>query len=118
MLLFANELDSHKSPRERTPRDRLSRASRCAGGGEVDGAVRHDEPSACVRRPKVARFVFLSHTTAPTEIGKTTAHTHRFHGRFMKLVTDEQVVEMMEFETTDPAMTGEMTITYMLTDTD
>ena len=36
----------------------------------------------------------------------------------MKLVTDEQVVEMMEFETTDPAMTGEMTITYMLTDTD
>jgi uncharacterized protein YndB with AHSA1/START domain len=53
---------------------------------------------------------------APTGTGKTTAHTDTFHGRFMKLVANEQVVEVVEFETTDPALRGEMTITYTLVD--
>ena len=34
----------------------------------------------------------------------------------MKLVTNEQVVEVVEFETTDSAMRGEMTITISLAD--
>ena len=34
----------------------------------------------------------------------------------MKLVTNEQVVEVLEFETTDPALRGEMTITITLAD--
>jgi uncharacterized protein YndB with AHSA1/START domain len=55
---------------------------------------------------------------APTGIGKTTGHTDTFHGRFLKLVTDEQVVEVVEFETTDPALRGEMTITIALVDAD
>ncbi len=55
---------------------------------------------------------------APTATGKTTAHTDTYHGRFVKLVPDEQVVEVVEFETTDPAMQGEMTITTTLTDAD
>jgi uncharacterized protein YndB with AHSA1/START domain len=50
--------------------------------------------------------------------GKTTAHTDTFHGRFVKLVTNEQVVEVVEFETTDPVLQGEMTITYTLAETD
>jgi uncharacterized protein YndB with AHSA1/START domain len=36
----------------------------------------------------------------------------------VKFVPDEQVVEVVEFETTDPAMQGEMTITTTLTDAD
>jgi uncharacterized protein YndB with AHSA1/START domain len=36
----------------------------------------------------------------------------------VKLVTNEQVVEVVEFETTDPALRGEMTITISLTDAD
>jgi len=55
---------------------------------------------------------------APTGTGKTTAHTDTYHGRFVKLVTNEQVVEVVEFETTDPAMRGEMTITMSLADAD
>ncbi len=55
---------------------------------------------------------------APTGVGKTTAHTDTYHGRFVKLVPDEQVVEVVEFETTDPALRGEMTITTTLTDVD
>ncbi len=52
----------------------------------------------------------------PTGTGKTTAHTDTYHGRFVKLVPNEQVAEVVEFETTDPALRGEMTIT--LTDAD
>ena len=55
---------------------------------------------------------------APTGTGKTTAHTDTYHGRFVKLVPGEQVVERMEFETDDPSMRGEMTVTFMLTDAD
>lgn len=51
----------------------------------------------------------------PTGTGKTTAHTDTYHGRFVKLVPDEKVVEVLEFETGDPAMRGEMTVTIELT---
>jgi uncharacterized protein YndB with AHSA1/START domain len=53
---------------------------------------------------------------APTRTGKTTAHTDTYHGHFVKLVPNEQVVEVMEFETADPQMRGEMTITFTLTE--
>ena len=53
---------------------------------------------------------------APTGVGKTTAHTDTYHGRFVKLVPNELVVEVVEFETADPAMRGEMTITMSLAD--
>lgn len=53
---------------------------------------------------------------APTGTGKTSAHTDTYHGRFVKLVPNEQVVEVMEFETADPEMRGEMTVTYTLVD--
>lgn len=55
---------------------------------------------------------------APTGAGKTTAHTDTYHGRFVKLVANEQVVEVLEFETADPALRGEMTITISLADAD
>src|SRR6266446_46284 len=42
---------------------------------------------------------------APTGTGKTTAHTDTYHGRFVTLVPSEQVVEVVEFETADPALT-------------
>jgi uncharacterized protein YndB with AHSA1/START domain len=55
---------------------------------------------------------------SPTETGKSSAHTDTYHGRFVKLVPNEQVVEVDEFETTDPALRGEMTITISLADAD
>ena len=54
----------------------------------------------------------------PTGTGKTTAHTDTYHGHFVKLLKNEQVVEKMEFETTDPALQREMTITISLADAD
>jgi uncharacterized protein YndB with AHSA1/START domain len=53
---------------------------------------------------------------APTGAGKTTARTDRYHGRFVKLVPNEQVVEALEFETDNPALRGEMIITTTLID--
>jgi len=55
---------------------------------------------------------------APTASGKTTATTDTYHGRFVRLVQNEQIVEVDEFETTDPTLRGEMTITYTLVDAD
>jgi uncharacterized protein YndB with AHSA1/START domain len=53
---------------------------------------------------------------APDGMGKTTAHTDTYHGRFVTLVPDELVVEVDEFETQDPALMGKMTITIRLSD--
>jgi uncharacterized protein YndB with AHSA1/START domain len=54
----------------------------------------------------------------PRAVGKTAANTDTYHGHFVKLVPTEQVVEVLEFETTDPELRGEMTITTTLTDDD
>ena len=55
---------------------------------------------------------------APTETGKTSAHTDTYHGRFVKLVPNEQVIEVDQFETDDPELQGEMTITITLSERD
>jgi len=55
---------------------------------------------------------------APTALGKTSGHTDTFHGRFVQLVPNERVVEVVEFETADPELRGEMTITMTLADAD
>jgi uncharacterized protein YndB with AHSA1/START domain len=54
----------------------------------------------------------------PAGVGKTTARTDTYHGRFIKLVPNELLVEVDEFETTDPALRGEMTITITLDSAD
>ena len=51
---------------------------------------------------------------APTTTGKTTDGTDTFTGRFARLVPDREVVQVVEFETDDPALRGAMTITYRL----
>jgi uncharacterized protein YndB with AHSA1/START domain len=48
--------------------------------------------------------------------GKSAAHTDTYHGRFIRLVPDELVVEADEFETDDPALRGEMVSTITLAD--
>lgn len=54
----------------------------------------------------------------PTTAGKTTSATDSFHGRFIKLVPDTEMVQAVEFESDDPSMVGEMTVTYTLADAD
>ncbi|MET8831361.1 SRPBCC domain-containing protein [Streptomyces sp. NPDC004610] len=51
---------------------------------------------------------------APDAAGKSGGNTDTYHGHFARLVPDEQVVEVLEFETDDPAMRGAMTMTTTL----
>ena len=52
------------------------------------------------------------------EAGKSGAHTDTYAGRFARLVPDEQVVEVLAFETDDPGLATEMTMTTTLRDVD
>ncbi|MEU6258092.1 SRPBCC domain-containing protein [Streptomyces sp. NPDC047043] len=58
--------------------------------------------------------VSLTYDT-PAGTGKSASHTDTYHGHFAQLVPDEQVVEVLEFETADPALRGTMTMTTTLT---
>jgi uncharacterized protein YndB with AHSA1/START domain len=52
----------------------------------------------------------------PSGTGKTDAGADTYRGRFVTLAPNSMVVEVVEFETTDPALSGEMTITFTLSD--
>ena len=60
--------------------------------------------------------VSLSYDAPSAGTGKTTARTDTYHGRFVTLVPDEQIVEIDVFETDDPMLRGAMTITITLSD--
>lgn len=55
---------------------------------------------------------------APDARGKSTAHSDVYRARFTRLVPDELVVEVDEFETADPSLSGPMTTTLTLADRD
>jgi len=46
--------------------------------------------------------------------GKTSEHADVFRGRFLELVPNKRIVELVEFESDDPAFAGAMTITTTL----
>ncbi|MFF1510473.1 SRPBCC family protein [Streptomyces sp. NPDC058326] len=46
--------------------------------------------------------------------GKSGARTDTYHGRFVELLADERVVEVIEFEAPDPRLHGAMTLTTTL----
>jgi uncharacterized protein YndB with AHSA1/START domain len=54
----------------------------------------------------------------PGGTGKSHSNTDTYHGHFARLVPDEQVVEVFEFETADTALGGTMTMTTSLRDAD
>ncbi len=68
-------------------------------------------------RPGGAIRVSLTYT-GPGRPGKTTERTDTYRGRFVSLVPEREVVEVDEFETDDPTLSGPMTITMSLTDVD
>jgi len=53
---------------------------------------------------------------APDQAGKSSGQTDTYHGRFVELVPDVRVVEEFEFETSDPALAGTITMTTTLSD--
>lgn len=53
---------------------------------------------------------------APDQAGKSSGQTDTYHGRFVELIPDSRVVEEFEFETSDPALAGTITMTTTLSD--
>jgi uncharacterized protein YndB with AHSA1/START domain len=53
---------------------------------------------------------------APGEAGKSGPRTDTYHGHFARLIPDQQVVEVLEFEAADPALRRAMTLTTTLSD--
>jgi uncharacterized protein YndB with AHSA1/START domain len=47
--------------------------------------------------------------------GKTSQHSDVVRGRFLKLVAGERIVQLVEFESDDPAFAGAMKMTWTLT---
>jgi uncharacterized protein YndB with AHSA1/START domain len=47
-----------------------------------------------------------------TGSGKTTSHTDITQGRFLELVPGQRISQSVEFESSDPAFAGEMTMTW------
>jgi uncharacterized protein YndB with AHSA1/START domain len=54
----------------------------------------------------------------PDAAGKSGRHTDTYHGHFAKLIADRTIVEVVEFETDDPQLQGEMTVTTTLDERD
>lgn len=52
---------------------------------------------------------YADETSAP---GKTTGGTDITRGRFVELVPGRRIVQSVEFESSDPAFAGEMTMTW------
>ncbi|MBF6358000.1 SRPBCC family protein [Nocardia higoensis] len=52
----------------------------------------------------------------PDAAGKTFGNSDSYRGRFVMLVPGERVVQLVEFDTEDPAVSGSMTISYTLTE--
>lgn len=48
-------------------------------------------------------------------VGKTSQDTDVVRGRFIELVPNERIVQLVEFESEDPAFAGEMKMTWTLT---
>jgi uncharacterized protein YndB with AHSA1/START domain len=48
--------------------------------------------------------------------GKTSDHTDMFRAQFLEMIPDERIVQLIEFESKDPAFADPMTITWSLAD--
>ncbi len=69
--------------------------------------------------PKEGGRIRVSLTyTSEEGLGKSTTQTDTYSGYFVKLRPGKEVVEVDEFETTDPNLRGEMRLTMTLTEQD
>jgi uncharacterized protein YndB with AHSA1/START domain len=53
---------------------------------------------------------------APDAVGKSSAHTDTYHGHFVRLLPDQKVEQVIEFETADPNLQGKMRVVISLAD--
>lgn len=60
------------------------------------------------------RFVLTHTEPSHPAAGKTSEHADVVRGRYLALDENERVVQLVEFDSEDPAFAGEMTMTWLL----
>ncbi|MFD4460977.1 SRPBCC domain-containing protein [Nocardia sp. NPDC058480] len=75
-------------------------------GGSFSITLTHDDPTN------------VGETGQPHDAGTVRQQHDAYFGTFRSLTPDEQVVQVLEFVTEKPGMTGAQTITFTLTDAD
>jgi uncharacterized protein YndB with AHSA1/START domain len=68
------------------------------------------------REGGVYRLTLIYDATDGVPRGKTSDHTDVVRGPFQELIPDTRIVQRVEFESTDPAYAGAMTIIWTLVD--
>jgi uncharacterized protein YndB with AHSA1/START domain len=63
------------------------------------------------------RMALIYEERGPSVRGKTSEDTDVVEGRFLELVPDERVVQVVKFRSDDPAFAGEMRMTWSLSST-
>jgi uncharacterized protein YndB with AHSA1/START domain len=63
-------------------------------------------------------FRISLHEVEPADTGTPSTGIDTYHGHFVRLVPDRLVVESFEFESSDPAFAGVMTMTTQLVEAD
>ncbi|MFC4373043.1 SRPBCC domain-containing protein, partial [Nocardia halotolerans] len=86
-------------------------------GDAVIGWMMPDGVSPEVHRFEPREGGSFSITLAGATTGAAELPHDAYYGRFLSLVPDEQVVEVLEFVTEQDEMTGTQTITFTLSDT-
>jgi uncharacterized protein YndB with AHSA1/START domain/uncharacterized damage-inducible protein DinB len=77
----------------------------------MNARAEHYEP-----RPGGTYRIVLSYQSAHhSTLGKTSDDSDVVRGRFIELVPNERIVQLVEFESEDPAFAGEMKMTWTLT---
>jgi uncharacterized protein YndB with AHSA1/START domain len=61
------------------------------------------------------RMILTYDEPGHSALGKTSAHSDVVRGRFLELIPDQRIVQLVTFESEDPAFAGEMTMTWTLT---
>jgi uncharacterized protein YndB with AHSA1/START domain len=108
----------------KAPRDRVYRA--CLDPNALASWRVPDNMTGCMhmfdaREGGAYRMSLTYRDAAPQEAahrprGKTSDATDSFQGRFIELVPNERIIEMIAFESSDPQFDGEMKITTSLKD--
>lgn len=74
------------------------------------GRIDRFEPRAGGTYMMTLAYVDADHATA----GKTTQSADVVRGRFVELLPNERIVQLVEFQSDDPAFAGEMKVTWSL----
>src|SRR5258708_32203071 len=121
---------THSVPEQQAPKDAATRVTRriAAPREQVYAALLDPDAVARWRVPDGMRseiHLFEPHEggafrisltyEAQDAVGKTSGRTDTYHGRFLALHPSERIVEVIEFETGEDDLHGEMTITTTLT---